>query len=253
MVLGALQRQFIYYPDTERVPPAGSVITGGQDLRLRTDDGLELGAWLIREQHWGNGHAVLYLPGGRGNRGARTLTARALANRGLTVLMLDYRGFGGNPGAPTEAGLALDADAAVRALRACGFAPNDVIYVGEALGASVATSLAARFRPAGMVLRSPWPELAAVASQRFWWLPVRPILEDRFPVIPFLSQLDAPVSVIYGDHDTVVPPVLSRAVADDTLYLFEELVLRGTGHHDPEMFGSRLADAVVRLSDWISR
>ena len=117
------QRQLIYFPDASPVPPAGEVIEGARDVTLHTDDGLELGAWFLPAAP-GPGAtdfrmAVLVAPGNGGNRADRAGLAGELRRRGLAVLLMDYRGYGGNPGSPSEAGLALDAMAAVQALVSC--------------------------------------------------------------------------------------------------------------------------------------
>src|SRR5262245_35092607 len=111
-VVGGLaiwQRRLIYFPDAAPVPAAEAVIPGGRDVVLRTSDGLRLGAWLFGPTTpRDDGVAVLVAPGNGGNRLLRVPLARALAGHGLTVLLLDYRGYGGNPGSPSEEGLARD-------------------------------------------------------------------------------------------------------------------------------------------------
>src|SRR5215212_9492135 len=124
-VLWAIQRQLIYFPDVGRVPPAGAVIEGARDVTLHTADGLELGAWFVppsgREP--GTPMAVLVAPGNGGNRASRAGLAHELSARGLAVLLMDYRGYGGNPGSPGEEGLAADAFAASQALKTLGYPP----------------------------------------------------------------------------------------------------------------------------------
>ncbi len=244
-----LQRQLIYFPDTSDVPPAGEVLPGARDVTLETADGLELGAWYLpADAATDTGMAVLMAPGNGGNRAGRTGLARLLADRGFGVLLMDYRGYGGNPGSPTEDGLAADADAAVRALADLGHPLDRTIFFGESLGTGVVAGLQERHRPAGVVLRSPFTELADVGAHHYPWLPVRTLLRDRFPVLDPLAASDVPVTVVYGDRDGVVPTELSDRVADGVRSLVERVVLRGADHNDPVMFGPRVADAVARLA-----
>ena len=128
---------------------------------------------------------------------------------------MDYRGYGGNPGSPTEDGLAKDALAAARGLGELGYPAAQTIYFGESLGSAVVAALQARRPPAGVALRSPFPELADVGAHHYPWLPVRLLLEDRFRTVEPLSRSEVPVTVIYGDRDSVVPPELSARVADE--------------------------------------
>ena len=247
-----LQRQFIYFPDASAVPPAGEVIEGARDVTLRTDDGLELGAWFVPASETGEADrrmAVLVAPGNGGNRAGRAELAEELRQRGLAVLLMDYRGYGGNPGSPSEDGLASDALAAAEALDDLGYPDQRTIYFGESLGTGVVAALQTRRPPAGMVLRSPFTDFAELGAVHYPWLPVRLILKDRFPVLDHLSGSDVPVTVVYGDRDSIVPTRLSAQVADEAPSLAERVVIEGAEHNDPVMFGPRVADAVARLAD----
>ena len=248
-MLWALQRELIYFPDRTPVPPAADVIAGARDVTLHTADGLELGAWFVPA--FGpvdTGMAVLVAPGNGGSRAGRAGFAEELSRRGLAVLLVDYRGYGGNSGKPSEDGLGDDADAATEALKQLGYPAQRTLYFGESLGSGVVAALQARHPPAGIVLRSPFTELADVAAHHYPWLPVRTLLRDRFPVVQHLAVSDVPVTVIYGDRDSVVPSALSARVADHAPSLAERVVLADADHNDPVMFGSQVAAAVARLA-----
>lgn len=251
-VLWALQRQLIYVPDATRVPPAGEVVPGARDVALRTTDGLELGAWFVPAGGQDTGMAVLLAPGNGGNRVGRAGLAQELSRRGLAVLLMDDRGYGGNPGSPSEEGLAADAEAAARGLEELGYPAARTLYFGESLGTAVVAALQAERPPAGVVLRSPFTELAAVGSHHYPWRPVRALLRDRFPVVEHLAAPDVPVTVVYGDRDSVVPSELSARVAERTPSLAEVVVIEGADHNDAVMFGPRVADAVARLAARVS-
>ena len=248
-MLTALQRQLIYFPDSTRVPPAGDVIEGARDITLHTSDGLALGAWFVPANADSDMRmAVLVAPGNGGNRSGRAGLATELSRRGLAVLLMDYRGYGGNPGSPSEDGLAKDAMAAALALDALGYPAERTIYFGESLGTGVATALQSRRTPAAVVLRSPFTELADVGAHHYPWLPVRLLLKDRFRVTEHLSDSEVPVTVIYGDRDSIVPSGLSARVADEATTLVERVVIRGADHNDEVMFGPLVASAVARLA-----
>ena len=248
-MLWALQRQLIYFPDPGPVPPATDVVAGARDVTLHTADGLDLGAWFVPASGpMDTGIAVLVAPGNGGNRAGRAEFALEMSRRGLAVLLMDYRGYGGNPGSPSEDGLAADADAAVAVLEKLGYPAQRTLYFGESLGSGVVAALQARHPPAGIGLRSPFTELADVGAHHYPWLPVRALLRDRFPVLEPLATSEVPVTVIYGDRDSVVPSQLSARVADHAPSLAERVVLAGADHNDPVMFGSRVAEAVARLA-----
>jgi pimeloyl-ACP methyl ester carboxylesterase len=248
-MLTALQRQLIYFPDSTSVPPAGDLIEGARDVTLRTSDGLALGAWFVPPNSASDMHmAVLVAPGNGGNRLGRIGLATELSRRGLAVVLMDYRGYGGNPGSPSEDGLAKDAMAAALKLEDLGYPAERTIYFGESLGTGVVAALQTRRIPAGMVLRSPFTEVADVAAHHYPLLPVRMLFKDEFQVTEHLSNSQVPVTVIYGDRDSVVPTQLSARVADEAPTLVERLVIRGANHNDDVMFGPPVADAVARLA-----
>ncbi len=244
-----LQRRMIYFPDSGVPPPAGSVLPGAREVTVRTEDGLDLGAWSVPPTGADRNLTVLVLPGNAGSRLLRAPLADRLAAEGFTVLLLDYRGYAGNPGSPSEDGLLADARAAVRHLAAAGSPPERTIYFGESLGAAVAARLAVEHPPAGMVLRSPFTDLAAVGSRHYPFLPVRLLLQDRFPVAEPVASVRAPTAVVYGSRDTTVPPELSAAVASAAAGLVRRVEVAGADHNDRALLaGDELIAAVLDVS-----
>ncbi|MGI5952337.1 MAG: alpha/beta hydrolase, partial [Brooklawnia sp.] len=134
---GPLQRSMMYFPDTTDPGPAARTVPGAADVVLHTDDGLDLDAWLVPPTGSDRGVAVLMASGNGGNRASRAGLATHVAERGFTVLLMDYRGYGGNPGSPSEDGLNADARAASRFLTEQGFGQECRIYFGESLGTDV--------------------------------------------------------------------------------------------------------------------
>ncbi|MGW0810166.1 alpha/beta hydrolase [Nonomuraea sp. NPDC002799] len=253
-LLWVFQRCLIYLPDRDQVPPAAESIPGARDVTFTTGDGLRLSAWYVPGRHDATlpitlpitvtdtmPVTVLIMGGNAGNRRHRAPLARALAEHGLPVLLMDYRGYGGNPGRPSEEGLFQDA----RAARAF-LGDRPVLYFGESLGAAVATRLALECPPAGLVLRSPFTDLAAAGRVNYPFLPVGLLLRDRFPVADLIGKVRAPVVVVYGTADTIVPPRLSKAVAAAGATIVE---VPGAGHNDLAMLnGDEVIGAVVKLA-----
>lgn len=250
-LLWTLQRQLIYFPDSGPLLRAEQVLPGARDLAIRTEDGLRLGAWLVPPVGPDRGVAVLVANGNAGNRSARAPLARALADQGLIVLLFDYRGYGGNPGSPTEEGLARDARAAREALLAeTGLPPERLIYYGESLGAAVAARLAVEHPPGGLVLRSPFVDLATVARVHYPLLPTRRLLRDRFPVAEHLARVDVPAVVVLGTGDGIVPAEQSRRVARAATRPTRLVEVEGADHNDPALLdGPELIRAVADLAD----
>ncbi|MCM4082468.1 alpha/beta hydrolase [Paractinoplanes hotanensis] len=237
-----LQRRLIYFPD-RATPP---LVAGAEPVTLHTSDGLRLGSWLFRPPSGtpDQGTAVLVAPGNAGNRLGRAPLAAALAAEGFTVLLLDYRGYGGNPGRPSEEGLARDADAA-RAFLA-ERAGTRLVYLGESLGAAVVTGLATRHPPEMLVLRSPFADLGSAAREHYPFLPVRLLLRDEFPVARPIRTITVPTLVVYGTADSVVPPEQSITVADDAAGPVRVVAVEGGGHNDD--YREPLVEGLLRRS-----
>ncbi len=247
-LLWAFQRSLIYLPDAGPVPAAAAGLPGARDVVLTTADGLELGGWFLPADD--GSPAVLVASGNAGHRGYRAPLAEALQEAGLSVLLFDYRGYGGNPGSPSEKGLALDVRAARDFLiEDADVPPERLLYLGESLGAAVVTELATEHPPAGLVLRSPFVALASVAAVHYPFLPVRALLRDRFPLAEQLARIDTPTTVVYGREDSIVPPDQSRAVADAAGRLHRLVAIDGADHNDGTLLdGPELVDAVVELA-----
>jgi uncharacterized protein len=243
-VVWSQQRRLIYFPSPGPVPSAAAVLPGGRDVVLETEDGKQLGAWYFPAEP---GPAVLVFNGNAGDRSMRAPLAAALHRAGFSVLLFDYRGHGGNPGSPSEEGLAADARAAYQWLAAQPEVDR-IAYFGESLGAAVAVGLAVEHPPAALVLRSPFTSLADVAAVHYPWLPVRRLLLDRYPSIDRIGTVRAPVLVIAGDRDDIVPASLSRRLYEAAPDPKRWLLVPGAGHNDPELLdGRQMIGEVVRF------
>jgi hypothetical protein len=248
-LLWTLQRQLIYLPGG--VPGrAAAVLPEAEDVVLHTEDGLDLDAWFLPGPSR-DAPAVLVANGNGGHRGLRAPLARRLGETGLAVLLFDYRGYAGNAGSPSETGLARD----VRAARAwllteAGVRPDRLLYFGESLGSAVVTELATEHPPAGLVLRSPFVDLASVGRVHYPFLPVRALLRDRYPVAEQIAGVRAPTTVVYGSRDSIVPPAQSRAVAEAAAQLHGVVEVPNADHNDLALLdGDAVVSAVVDLAE----
>lgn len=226
------QRRLIYLP-SQAMTDVASVLPGAEEVTFSTEDGLTLAAWLVPAGGEVNGGTVVVFNGNAGNRSHRTPLARALSERGFRVLLVDYRGYGGNPGRPTESGLIADGRAAIGYLEARGDVDADrLVYFGESLGAGVAIGLAEQRPPAALVLRSPFVSLAEVASVHYPFLPMSVLLWDRYPNVERIRGIDVPVLVVAGSADRIVPVSQSRRVYDAALQPKAFVMIEGATHND---------------------
>ena len=244
------QRRLIYLPERGEVPGAAELLPGAEDVVLETDDGLELGAWFVPARRDPPGLTVLVANGNAGDRSLRAPLADALADAGLSVLLFDYRGYGDNPGTPSEDGLARDVRAARRYLiEERGVAEDSLLYFGESLGTGVVTELATEHPPAGLVLRSPFVDLYAMAREHYRFVPAL-LLRERYPVLEHVRSVEVPTVVVYGSNDSIVPPEQSRAVADAAAGETRVVEVAGADHNDAALLdGPELIRALVDLAE----
>jgi fermentation-respiration switch protein FrsA (DUF1100 family) len=168
--------------------------------------------------------------------------AREVARRtGWTVLLAEYRGYAGLPGAPTYDGARLDARAAYRwAREALGVPAEDIALFGVSLGSAVASELAEEVHPRVLVLQSPFTSARDMARAIGWW-PVAlawPLIgRIGFDTRARVAAVDAPVWVMHGGRDAVIPTWMGRAVHAAARRRGELLVLPHAGHNDVELTG----------------
>ena len=259
-LLWSLQRRLIYLPFPVDVPVAASLLPTAQEVTFPTGDGLSLGAWYVPASGAGAASpepepepaavsrpAVIVFNGNAGNRADRVPLAKALSERGLSVLLFDYRGYGGNEGSPTEEGFRADALAARRYLATRhDVDPSRVVYFGESLGAAVALSIAEEAPPAALVLRSPFTSLVDVGRVHYPFLPVRLLLRERYPSLARVRAVDVPVLVVAADNDEIVPFEQSRRLYEAAGGPKHLVVIPGVRHNDPELVaGPRLVGELV--------
>ena len=226
--LWAGQRRLIYFPDSAAPSPA-FLGQGWEEVTYGTADGLTLHGW-YRPPAPGRPVVVVF-NGNAGNRAGRLGLGEALAVDGLGVLLTDYRGYGGNPGHPSEDGLALDARAAAAFVESA--APDHpLVFFGESLGAAVAIEVAGAVEPAALVLRSPFTSLVDVGRVHYPWLPVGLLLKDRYPSLERIETVAVPVMVIAGDADSIIPIAQSRKAYDAAPGPKQWLAIQGADHND---------------------
>ncbi len=248
-LIWTLQRRLMYFPTGGVPTPQAIGLTDVEPVTFETTDGLRLNAWFVAASGPSPHLTVLVFNGNAGNRAHRGPLAAALHRHGLQVLLVDYRGYGGNPGAPTQNGLAADS----RAARAYLAGRPDVdasrlVYFGESLGTAVAVNLAVEHPPAALVLRSPFTSMADVGRHHYPFLPVRLLLRDRFAAIDQIRRIRVPLLVIAGGRDRIVPIDHSRRLYEAAVTPKTLLVLPDADHNDHELLaGDDMIRAIVRF------
>lgn len=242
------QRHLLYLPVPAILSPDAIGLRGVRALDVRTADGLRLTAWYVPPRREERPIAILIVfNGNAGNRMHRAPLAQQLADAGYGTVLVDYRGYGGNPGTPSEQGLLADARAVRATVRTdAELGGARLVYFGESLGSGVAVQLAVESPPAALVLRSPFTSIADVAAHHYWFLPVRQLLWDRYDSLSRIGQVRCPLLVVAGDRDGVVPFALSERLFAAANEPKQFVRVPGADHNDVDLVaGASLMRAVL--------
>ncbi len=173
-------------------------------LRIPTADGEEIDAWFVPAER--ERAVLLFFHGNAGNISHRLDSLRLFHGLGLSVLIIDYRGYGQSTGRPSEHGTAEDARAAWRHLVEDRAVPAErIIVFGRSLGGAVATVLAAEHRPGGLIVESAFRSVPELAAEIYWFLPVRRLARIEYPVERKLRSVQAPLLIVHSREDEIIP------------------------------------------------
>jgi fermentation-respiration switch protein FrsA (DUF1100 family) len=236
------QRKLMYFPDIARTPPAEVGLTGVAERVIETPDGQRVVAWYGKAQP--GKPTLLYFHGNGGSLADRAPRITRFMDEGWGVYMMTYRGYGGSTGSPSEAANVADARLAYHALVREGVQPGSIIAYGESLGSGIAVRIAAELPLAGVILDAPYTSVADLAARAYPLLPVRLLLIDRYETARYIAAVKAPILVLHGERDEVIPVAMGRELAR----LAPEptrLVTFPNGHHsDLYIEGNNAIDAV---------
>jgi hypothetical protein len=237
------QRSLLYQPDRTDMEAVRVQLPGVERVDLRTADGERIVAW---EKAPKPGRMlVIYLHGNGGSLTRRTTRLMSLARDGDGFLAVSWRGYGGSSGSPTEDGLIADAHAAYAHALSRGVPPSRIILFGESLGTGVAIALAASREVAGVALEAPYSSTADVARDIYWYAPVGLLMRDQFRSDLRVGGVRAPILIVHGDNDRVVPIRFGERLYALANQPKEFLRLPGAGHQaldDPR--------AQARFTSW---
>lgn len=235
-------------------PPPTLSGVAGERLSLKASDGVKIQAWWFRHPGPGEGvrespqgpalmppPAVLLLHGNAGDISHRTPLAEGLLREGVSVLLLEYRGYGGSDGQPSEEGFHRDALAGMDFLEGQVGGPEGIVVFGRSMGGGVAAALAAARPPGGLILESAFTSLEAMARTLYPFLPrfLFRRLKGRFDTLEKISAVQAPVFVVHGTRDEIVPFRMGEALFAQASTPKGFYEVKGAGHNDVFWVGGR--------------
>ena len=227
----------MYFPAAEMPSPAAAGVPEMAAVTLHTDDGLALISWYGAAREAG-APTVVFFHGNAGNIAGRAYKVRPILDSGLGVLLVGYRGYGGNPGVPSEAGFFSDGRAALAFLAGQGVSAEAIVAFGESLGSGVAVNVASEQSVGAVILEAPFTSAADVGQRAYPFLPVRRLIRDRFDSLARIATISAPLLIVHGERDRVVPVELGRRLLAAASEPKEAVFLPGAGHNDTYEHGS---------------
>ncbi len=240
-----LQRSLLYPAGKERPDLAQAGFDGFREVRTTTDDGLSLLHW-YRPPGRPGAPVVVVFHGNAGHIGHRASKYGVFAEAGFGVFLVGYRGYGGNPGQPTEEGLTQDGRSVLDWLSGQDLPAGHLIYYGESLGTAVAVRLASE-SPAllALVLEAPPSSIADVAAAVYWYVPTRLLLHDKWESDKRIGAVAAPVMIVHGGQDRVVPQRFGKkllaAAKEPKVGIFPPGAGHGNLLENPDTLGSIIA------------
>ncbi|MEZ0261839.1 MAG: alpha/beta hydrolase [Alphaproteobacteria bacterium] len=225
--------------------PGEEGITGLTDVRFLTVDGLQLHAWYTPPRDMGK-PTILFLHGNSSNIKGFYPKAKIYIERGYGAFLCEYRGYGGNPGEPTEQGLYNDAEACLFALRDKGYGSWNLVYFGQSLGTGAAVDLAVKHPPKALVLESPYSSATAVAKLSYPLYPIDWMLQDKFDSISKIDKVKSRLFLVHGEADSLIPVREAARLFDKANSPKQFYSIAGGGHND---LYRRKVDGII--ADWL--
>ncbi|TAN62626.1 MAG: alpha/beta hydrolase [Magnetospirillum sp.] len=250
VLIGAValgQRGMIYHPDPVRSDPVEAGVPEMVPVPLRADDGWPVGGWYAPPRNPAKA-TVVFFHGNSGTVGSRAFKARALLDDGYGVFLLEYRGYGGSPGSPSEKGLYADGRAAIQWLVGRGVPASRLVLYGESLGSGVAMEMTRLIEPMMVVLECPFTTLPDLAPPYILPVLARAFMVDRFDNLSKVPRLTVPLLVVHGDHDETVPVAMGHALLHAADTIKEGVFLPAARHNDlwDHGAGERILDFIRR-------
>jgi hypothetical protein len=246
-----MEEKFIFFPAAEIEHTPRDVGLAFDDVYFTATDGVRLNGWLVLRP--GARITLLWFHGNGGNIGHRVEHLKLLYDKvGANLFIIDYRGYGRSGGMVSEEGTYRDAEAALEYLRSRKeIDVKGIVLFGQSLGAAVAAELAARKDCLALILEAPFASIREMARVAFPFLPIGPFVRTRYDVVETIRKVKAPLLVLHGDEDDVVPFEQGKKVFAAAVSPKEFHAIPGAHHNDTFIAGGD--EYFSTLKDFIQR
>jgi len=232
-----MENRFIFFPSPTIEQTPARYRLQFEDVFFRTVDEVRLHGWFI--PHREARATLVWFHGNAGNVGHRVENIKLLHDRvRVNIFIFDYRGYGRSEGRASEQGTYRDGVAALEYVRRRpGVDPERVFLFGRSLGAAVAVEMAGRFDARGVILETPFVSIPEMARVVFPWLPIGSLLRTRYDVEDKIRKIRAPLLILHGDRDEIVPFAHGRRVFEAAPEPKKFFTIKGAGHNDTYLVG----------------
>jgi len=242
IIMFLLQGKILFHPTSYAGPPAQYGLNDFSEVKIPTEDGAEISGWFKKAEK--PGKVVLFFYGNADSLQNYPDFFKKLSDAGYTVLGLNYRGYAGTKGKPTETNLYEDGKAAIKFLSQYDEQKN-IIFAGRSLGTGVAVEMAAHHKLKGLVLISPYTSMTNIAGEIYWYMPVKYLARYKFASIDKIAQVKEPILIIHGRQDKLIPlahaeRLLAAATSRKELRIYEN-----DDHNDVDM--NRVGDDIIQF------
>ncbi len=228
----------VFFPDKSIEQTPTDLGLGYEDIWFESGDGVRLHGWLVPASS--HRHLLLFCHGNAGNISHRLDNIRLLEQRGISVFIFDYRGYGLSNGNVSEQGFYLDAEAAHQVAKKWTEAHQaKLVIFGRSLGGIAATHLGATQACDGLILESTFTNMGAMARAHYPLPFAERLLANRLNAVGEIAQVRVPVLFFHGDDDRIVPIRLGRELYDAAPNPKEFVTLTGAGHNDTYVVGGK--------------
>ena len=204
------QRNLLYHP-SENNYTSDKINFAYEEIYIPTSEGKKLKAW-FHKKNLKQKKTMIFFHGNAGNLSNRIYKLNLIKNFDINFLIVAYRGFSGNEGNPTEAGLYQDARDALKWLNKQGVEDKQIIIYGESLGTGVSAEVAQNKNFAGIILESPFTSMVDACKHYYFYLPVSFLLKDRYETVKKLKNIKVPILIMHGEKDKIVPFKMGKKV-----------------------------------------
>lgn len=247
-MLYLFQRTMMYFPPAGRLKnPADYGLPEMSPVRVRTEDGLELVSWFTPPKEK-DGRIIMMFHGNGGSISDRPDKARSFFSKGFGLLLCEYRGYGGNPGHPSEQGLYRDGRANLKWLAEQGYHNRQLVLYGESLGTGVAVQMALETQPPALILEAPFSSTLDIARQKYFYVPLGLLMLDIYDSLAKIPRVTSSLLVIHGDKDITIPIRYGEKLFAAANEPKKFITVKGGGHAD--LYDFKAADVIL---EWLHR